>query len=607
MDESKLKWFQDARFGMFIHWGLYSLPGGEWRGERMSYIGEWLQSWFRIPSAEYDALAAHFNPTSFDAERWVLAAKNAGMRYIVYTAKHHEGFAMYRSAVDVFNIVDATPFRRDPLRELAAACARHDMKLGLYYSQDLDWHDPSGGDPGPDFPKNFGMSWGNDWDFPDRSTKRFEDYFRAKVLPQVRELLTDYGHISLMWFDCPVTISQQHCSELTTLVRDLQPSCLINTRVGHGLGDFSSMGDNQVPMRVMSGTWETPATLNDTWGYKHFDHAWKSPSDVLSILAGLASRNVNYLLNIGPESTGAFPAAAMEILDEIGGWMTENGSAIHGTRESPYRYPMEWGWITSRPKTLTEPARLYFILRDWPSKVLEVRGLLTKVTSASLLNSPQIPLTFDQTVTPDDALLRLILPAQRPASVKPVIAIDLEEEASVDARLRSQDGDIVILPADCARISAARTTSTATASMSPERVGAAGEMTESGGNPSVDHVGVIVNWTRGDDLLEWEFLVSVAGTYCVDIITSALYHSLDVDVRHTVHLELDGIVLPAVELRSVAEPGIESRYYPRSRARYGDITIAHQGVHRLTLHADFIDMAAGYGFTVASIELCRQS
>ena len=166
MTYSPIQWFQDARFGLFLHWGLYSVLAGEWHGQRMEYIGEWIGSRFRIPEAEYEKLAGRFEAQNFDAEQWVLLAKKAGMRYIVYTAKHHEGFAMYHSGVDKYNIVDATPFGRDPLAELSTACQRQGLGLGLYYSQDLDWHDPDGGDPGPDYPKNFGMSWGNDWDYP---------------------------------------------------------------------------------------------------------------------------------------------------------------------------------------------------------------------------------------------------------------------------------------------------------------------------------------------------------------------------------------------------------------------------------------------------------
>src|SRR5450759_2976442 len=190
MNNQRVLWLQDARFGLFIHWGLYSVLSGDWKGKRMEYLGEWIMSKFRIPNAEYSQLARQFNPQAFDADEWVRLAKATGMRYLVFTAKHHEGFAMYHSKCDPYNIVDATPFGRDPLKELAEACQRHGLTLGLYYSQDLDWHEPNGGDPGPDVVDNFGMSWGNDWDFPNYPVKNYAQYFNAKVKPQIRELLT---------------------------------------------------------------------------------------------------------------------------------------------------------------------------------------------------------------------------------------------------------------------------------------------------------------------------------------------------------------------------------------------------------------------------------
>ena len=264
----KAAWFPEARFGMFIHWGLYSIPGGIWQGREMEYIGEWLQSRFRIPNREYETLASRFNPERFDADAWCRTARDAGMRYLVFSAKHHDGFAMFHSRVDSYNVVDATPFGRDPLQELAASCRKFGLKLGIYYSQDLDWHHPDGGDPGPDAPKNHGMSWGNDWDFPEYPVKNFRRYLDGKVIPQLKELLTGYGEISIFWFDCPLTISRSESEEIVALIRKLQPACLINTRIGHGFGDYGSFGDNQLPDACRDGLWETPGTLNRTWGFK---------------------------------------------------------------------------------------------------------------------------------------------------------------------------------------------------------------------------------------------------------------------------------------------------------------------------------------------------
>jgi alpha-L-fucosidase len=318
------KWFKEAGFGMMVHWGLYCLPAGEWKNQRMVYIGEWIQSRYRIPNAEYHQLPRAFNPILFSADEWVQTAKDAGMKYMVVTAKHHDGFSMFKSSVDSFNMVDATPYKRDVIEELANACAKNNMKLGLYYSQDLDWSDPDGGgylspanNHGPhdhDY-----MSWTNDWDYPDKAAKDYARCFERKIKPQVRELLTQYGPLCLIWFDTPLTISPEQSSELVQMVRTLQPDCLINSRIGNDAGDYTSMGDNEIPDDYKSnGLFETPATLNDTWGYKSFDNNWKSPEQVIKIKNHLNKRGINYLLNVGPDSLGRIPAPAVHILKEVG-------------------------------------------------------------------------------------------------------------------------------------------------------------------------------------------------------------------------------------------------------------------------------------------------
>ena len=312
-------WFKSAKFGMMVHWGLYSLIGGEWRGERMDYIGEWAQSHFQIPNREYEKLAAAFNPIYFDADEWVSIAKSAGMEYIVVTSKHHEGFCLFDSEYDSFNSVKATPFGRDIIAELAAACKRQGMKLGLYYSQDLDWHEPNGGGCVYTVLNHDYMSWTNNWDYPDPEKKDYDKLFRTKILTQVREILTKYGDLCLIWFDTPRGITKAQSQELYDLVKSIQPNCLVNTRIGNGLGDYRSMGDNEVSDNYFGDALvETPATLNDTWGYKHFDNNWKSADEVIRIKNHLNERGVNDLLNVGPDHLGRIPAPAVKILREVG-------------------------------------------------------------------------------------------------------------------------------------------------------------------------------------------------------------------------------------------------------------------------------------------------
>ena len=280
--DARMAWWRDAKFGMFIHWGLYAVPAGEWKGERMPEIGEWIMSKYRIPIAEYSGLAKRFNPVKFDAEQWVRIAKAAGMRYIIITSKHHDGFAMFHSNCDPYNIFDATPFHRDPIAELSAACQKHGLKFGVYYSQALDWHEPDAGGTEPNLSLNAGvMSWGNSWDFPYHSGKRFDRYLEKKVKPQLRELLTNYGPLGVIWFDTPFTISRVQSEELYRLVRTLQPDCIMNSRLGNGLGDYRSAGDNKIPGNRLTDYWETPATINRTWGYKSFDQDWKPPEQLV--------------------------------------------------------------------------------------------------------------------------------------------------------------------------------------------------------------------------------------------------------------------------------------------------------------------------------------
>lgn len=313
-------WFREAKFGLMLHFGLYSILGGEWKGRRTDIIGEWAQSYFEIPQKEYEKLAKIFNPIYFDAEEWARLAAEAGMKYIVVTSKHHDGFALFKSETDSYNVVDATPFGRDIIAEFAAACKKYNLRLGLYYSQDLDWHEPHGGGYKSASDNCGFMSWTNNWDYPDKTKKDFNIYYEKKSKPQIKEILTKYGDLCLIWFDTPLTLSPEQSDELYELVKKYQPGCLVNSRIGNGRGDYISLGDNETDINFSAGDklYESPTTLNDTWGYKSFDNNWKSAEHVLAIKEKLNSRGVNYLVNIGPDALGRMPAPAQEILREVG-------------------------------------------------------------------------------------------------------------------------------------------------------------------------------------------------------------------------------------------------------------------------------------------------
>lgn len=322
--------FKELKYGMMIHWGLYSLLGGEWEGKRVRDYAEWIQSCFQIPVKEYEKLAEAFNPVFFDADKLVSFAKECGMNYLVFTTKHHDGFAMYHSKVDSYNVYDATPCHRDILMELSQACKKYDMKLGIYYSQDLDWHEPDGGGYLSNDIGNSGTTWDNSWDFT--GEKDFSRCFEKKILPQIEEIMTNYGEIFLAWFDVPMTINKEQSERIYNLVKRLQPNCLINSRLGNGSYDYVSFGDNEIPEQMeetgedvdyqsiggfkpsVHGLYETAATMNDTWGFSFYDHNWKSPEQIRQIRNHLNEMGINYLLNVGPDPLGRIPAKAEEIL-----------------------------------------------------------------------------------------------------------------------------------------------------------------------------------------------------------------------------------------------------------------------------------------------------
>ena len=299
-EDPRLDWWRDAKFGMFIHWGVYSIPAGVWKGEHIPGIGEWIMLRAEIPIADYEALAPQFNPVKYDADQIVKLAKAAGQQYIVLTSKHHDGFCMYGTKETDYNIVDGSPYGKDILKDLAAACAREGIKLGLYYSQTQDWHHPNG--------------FGNTWDY-NEDEQDFADYIDNYVKPQVREILTNYGPICIIWFDTPRVIERHQSQELLDLVHSIQPDCLVCGRLGNQLGDYATAQDNAIPPDLQKEIdWETPATINDTWGFKTHDHNWKSTTQLIQNLVDIVSKGGNYLLNIGPDAEGAIPEPSIDRL-----------------------------------------------------------------------------------------------------------------------------------------------------------------------------------------------------------------------------------------------------------------------------------------------------
>lgn len=420
--DERMKWWREARFGMFIHWGIYSVPAGTYQGKQIPSTGGWIMNGANITISEYEQYANQFNPVKFHADQWVQIAKNAGMKYIVITSKHHDGFCLWDSNVSDYDVMDATPFKRDILGELSKACKKHGVKLCFYHSI-MDWHHPDA--QRPFYPTYNDTS---------KSNPNFSRYVENYMKPQLKELVENYGPLGVLWFDGEwiKDWTESQGKELYNYVLSLQPNIIINNRVGKGrkgmeglskseeyAGDFGTP-EQQIPATGLLGVdWETCMTMNDTWGYKSYDKNWKSTEDLLRKLADIASKGGNFLLNVGPTAEGLIPDASVERLAAIGEWMKVNGESIYGTTANPLG-ELSWGRCTAKP------SKLYLHVFDWPGDgKLTVPNIKYSVKKAYLLaDKERRKLTIKQV---SDSEVVISLPQDGPDPINSVVVLNVEE------------------------------------------------------------------------------------------------------------------------------------------------------------------------------------
>ena len=447
--DQRLDWWRQARFGMFVHWGVYSGLGGTWQGKPVKGYAEHIQRMLKIPIPVYrQQVAGSFNPTNFNADEWIRTAKDAGMGYFIITAKHHDGFAMYDSKVNDYNIVKATPFHRDPMKELKAACRKYGLKFGFYYSHAFDWGDANapGNDwdydnPGGDRLLHGGKNW---WETSPELLPKVRKYVDEKAIPQLLELIRNYDP-DILWFDTPAKLPPEENLRILKAVRGASSRVVINGRLVRDLGDYVSTADRPAEFAPHKGDWEGIPTTNESYGWNQNDNSHKPPAHFIQLLAKAAARGGNILMNVGPMGNGQMDPKDIAILRGIGQWWQTNGDSIRGTTRTPL--PVQaWGESTLKGDTL------YLHVFEWPRDgKLVVGGLQSGVKRAYLLADARCASLPVTRTNPLDILISV--PQAAPDKTDSVVVLESDGKvAAGGARLlnpgfptdtlRAFDGDL---------------------------------------------------------------------------------------------------------------------------------------------------------------------
>ncbi len=584
LTERQIAWFKEAKFGMFIHWSIPSVPDEDWqriigkaRDDVIDREPMWSMRRGKIPVETYEKLAAEFNPVEYDAEKFVSIAKAAGMKYIVLTAKHHDGFAMFDSKVSEFDVADATPYKKDIIKPLARACKKAGIKLCFYYSHAQDWHHPGGA--------------GNDWDYKPEE-KDFAEYFEQKCKRQVRELLTKYGDTGLMWFDTPAVISPEQSEELYQFVKSIQPGCLVNSRVGHGYGDYVSTGDNQIPEAVTDFPWEVPATINNHWSWTE-GQRWKEPEETIRKLVYVTSRGGNYLLNVGPDPLGRIPDKSAENLKVMGDWLAKNGAAIYGASVNPFHCNFEWGAVTAKE------GFIYLHIMTRPEGDIKLHGVRNEVLDCYAVDGGR-GLEFRNDKGGKELIIKL--PDNMPDPYVNVIAIKIDGAADIDTTPVQQEGKITLpcsgLPLTFGRHGfAIQTVPIDGARVHKEKGETKMELSTDGS--------YIENWLDENQWLSWNFKVTEPGLFRIDAFTAKSPAWGEGRVRQFLHPGYHDVKV------TVADKEISGFIGPNDKVRdrndvmtlLGYVNIDKPGTYTLTFKADKINKKKRIGLMLKSVRL----
>ena len=524
----------------------------------------------RIPVKEYEKLAETLNPSHFDAEAWVELAKNTGMQYIVFTTKHHDGFSMFKTDVDPYNIVDGTPFQKDIVAELASACEKHGIHLGLYYSHVREWHHPQAQSLEMISPTTYG-NFGNFWDYPDENKKNLQVYIDEFDKPQLTELLTRYGQIGIIWFDTASLIRPDQAQELIDHIRSIQPDCLINSRVGNAGFDYYSLGDDQVPDFNKGVDFETPMTICDFWGYNTMPgNRYRDVKEMLHQLIDIVSLGGNYLLNVGPDANGVVPPEAQERLHGIGAWMRVNGESIYSTKASPFPAKPSWGRITMKDDAL------YLHVYQW-RETITLTGLQNKVTAVTCISDPLRQISWIQEACGNlgHDRITLRLPGSAPDDNASVIKLQFKTMQVVSSIIEDDHGSIQ-LPACLSTMH--------TKALQPRA--------------AVNITGVVHGWVSTDDWFSWEFLCEHPGTFDVTVTMSTDYQG-NWDFGHEVVIACDH-----QEIRGrIENDGTPTGHYQKRMFQAGAVHLDAAGHYSISIRATAINIKNLQGILMSMVKL----